>query len=244
MSDVHSNLEALEEALNHVDFDEVLCAGDVVDYGPDPLEVLTILQYVKAKRVLGNHDAAAAFRTDCRSSKAMHESSVVTRELITWRFMPKPLLETLGKAAKVVHLDLDGLRVRMFHAAPEDKLYKYITREEAAKMDMNGADLVVLGHTHIAYEVKTSGTWVVNPGSVGMPADGDPRASYAVLDTVSRSVTFGRVKYDIDAVVSKLDNRLGGRRDIFEIVSKALKTGQPPALQKPDSIRGGPPEEG
>jgi len=195
-----------------------------VDYGPNPLEVFQLIRYIKAKRVLGNHDAAAAFRTDCRSSKKMYEASAVTRELITWKLIPEKLLGQLGKAEKEMLLDYDGMKVRAFHAAPEDKLYKYIAKEEAARIGMEGADLVVLGHTHIAYEVKGKGVWVVNPGSVGMPSDGDPHASYAILDTVSRSVTFGRTKYDIDAVTSKLRDRLAKREDIFQIVANALRT--------------------
>jgi putative phosphoesterase len=223
ISDIHSNLEAFEEVLNHASFDEALFIGDLVDYGPNPFEVFEVLQYVRARRVLGNHDAAAAFRSDCRSSRAMHEASVVTRKLITWKQMPEKSLETLGKAEKEVRIDYAGLKVRAFHAAPDDRLYRYITKEEAGQMDMKGADVVVLGHTHVAYEIRQNGVWVVNPGSVGMPKDGDPRASYAVLDTTSRSVAFGRVKYDIDEVISKLKGPLRERPDVFETVATTLK---------------------
>ena len=225
ISDIHSNLEALEEVLNHASFDEVLFMGDLVDYGPNPFEVFEILQYVRAKRVLGNHDAAAAFKTDCRSSSVMHEASVVTRERITWRQMPAKPLEVLGKAGKELQIDYGGVNVRAFHAAPDDRLYRYITKEEAAQMDVKGADLVVLGHTHVPYEVKRQGVWVVNPGSVGMPKDGDSRASYAVLDTASCRVTFGRVRYDIEEVISKLRITLGGHKDVFELIAKTLRLG-------------------
>ena len=83
ISDVHANLEALEEVLNHTNFDEVLFVGDIVDYGPNPVEVFDLLRYIRAKRVLGNHDAAASFNRDCRSSPATHAASVATREEIT-----------------------------------------------------------------------------------------------------------------------------------------------------------------
>jgi putative phosphoesterase len=223
VSDVHSNLEAFEEVLNHVSFDKVLFTGDLVDYGPNPVEVFELIQHANAKRVLGNHDAAAAFRTDCRSSSAMHEASVVTRKLITWKKMPQRLLETLGTAEEELQIDYAGLKVRAFHAVPDDKLYRYMTMEEVGQIDMKGADLVVVGHTHVAYEVKQKGVWVVNPGSVGMPKDGDPRASYAVLDTASRSVAFGRASYDIDTVVSKLRESLRKRRDVLDTVATTLK---------------------
>lgn len=225
ISDVHSNLEALEEVLNHASYDEVLFMGDLVDYGPNPFEVFEILQYVRAKRVLGNHDAAAAFKTDCRSSPKYHEASVATRNLLTWKRMPPKALEALGKAGKELQAEYGSLRIRAFHAAPEDKLYKYVTQEEAAGIAMKEADLILLGHTHVAYEVKRGRTWVVNPGSVGMPKDKDPRASFATLDTATQSVSFGRVKYDVEEVISKLREPLVGHREVLQLIASTLKTG-------------------
>lgn len=224
ISDVHANLEALEEVLNHTNVDETVFMGDAVDYGPNPVEVFDLLRYIKAKRVLGNHDAAASFKIDCRSSPPMHKASVATREMITCKLTPRKSLDLLGKAERKLNLEYDGLMIRALHAAPGDELYKYLTRDEAEKLDMGGADLMLLGHTHMAYEVKNDTSWVVNPGSVGMPADGDPRASYAILDTNTRHVTFGRVKYDIEGVVSKLHNILGQDNEVFEILEESLRT--------------------
>jgi protein phosphatase len=224
ISDVHANLEALEEVLNHTNVDGVIFMGDIVDYGPNPVEVFDLLRYVEAKRVLGNHDAAAAFKIDCRSSPAMHAASVATRRIITWKLMPPRALVLLGKAERRLDLEYDGLKIRALHAAPGDELYKYLTREEIDKLDMEGADLMLLGHTHMAYEVKNSGLWVVNPGSVGMPRDGDPRASYAILDTNTRRVTFGKTKYDIEGVLSKLHGIFGRDTEVFEILAESLRT--------------------
>ena len=89
---------------------------------------------------------------------------------------------------------------------------------------MQGADLLLLGHTHIAYEVKENGMWVVNPGSVGLPSDGDIRASYAVLDTNTKQITFGRAEYDVEKVVSKLRNILGQGASAFEKLATWLRT--------------------
>ncbi len=226
ISDIHSNLEALEEVLNHASYDEVLFMGDLVDYGPNPFEAFELLQYVRAKRVLGNHDAAAIYRIDCRSSLRFHEASVVTREVLTWKRMPPSALRVLGKTEKELRVEFEGVRVRAFHAAPEDKLFKYITKEEAAGMAMKGADLILVGHTHIPYEVKRDGVWVVNPGSVGMPKDGDPRASYGILDTSSRTVNLERTKYDVDEVISKLREPLDKHRDVFNLLASTLRTGR------------------
>jgi len=226
ISDVHSNIEALEGVLNDTSFDEVLFMGDVVDYGPNPIEVFDLLHDMKPEKVLGNHDAAASLRIDCRSSPAMHKASIVTREKITWKLLPKKSLKLLGKAKRRLDIDLDGLKVRALHGAPGDELYRYFTRDEAEGLDMGGADLIVVGHTHVAYEVKKGDVWVVNPGSVGMPADGDPRASYAVLYTNRGKVTFHRVEYDIDKVLSKLHDLLSEDREVFEVLAEALRTAQ------------------
>jgi len=225
VSDVHSNLPALEAVLGKARYDDVLFMGDAVDYGPFPFEVYSKLKRIKAKRVLGNHDAAAAFGLDCRSSPRMREAAVRTRERITFQRMPRRALQALGKAEKTLDLAYGDLRVRMLHAAPGDELYRYITKEEAATLEVRGADLLLLGHTHVPYEIKDGTRWIANPGSVGMPKDGDPRASYAILDTSTREVRFDRVEYDIEQVVSKLQRLIGDEEPIFEQLAKGLRTG-------------------
>lgn len=225
ISDVHSNLPALDAVLSQARYDDILFLGDAVDYGPFPFEVYTRLKRVRAKRVVGNHDVAAAFGLDCRSSSKTYQAAVRTRERITFQRMPRRALQTLGRAEKTLDLGYGDLRVRMLHAAPGDELYKYITKEEAANLEVKGADLLLLGHTHVPYEIKDGTRWIVNPGSVGMPKDGDPRASYAILDTSTREVRFDRAEYDIEQVVSKLKQLIGDEEPIFEQLVKGLRTG-------------------
>lgn len=228
ISDVHSNLEALEQVLNQTSFDEVLFAGDLVDYGPSPQEVIDVLLgYARPKRVLGNHDAAAAFRIDCRSSPATYAASVTTRKVVTWKLLSPKYLELLGKADRKLNLNYDGLKIRMLHAAPGNELFHYLTKQEAEQLHVVGADILVVGHTHIPYEVKKSNLWVVNPGSVGMPKDGDPRASYAILDTNKREVTFARVSYNIELMLSKLRGLLESEdKSTFEQLAKIFQSGK------------------
>jgi diadenosine tetraphosphatase ApaH/serine/threonine PP2A family protein phosphatase len=154
---------------------------------------------------------------------------VATREEITRKLLAPKFLDFLGKAERKLDLEYDGMKLRALHAAPGNELYRYVTREEAGILDMGGADLLVLGHTHTPYEVKKEGVWVVNPGSVGFPADGDPRASYAILDTKTRQIAFGRVKYDIDGVMSKLRN-LVSNEQVFRVLVDWLQTGQRPTM--------------
>ena len=226
ISDVHSNLDALDHILETVPFDQALFIGDAVDYGPYPFEVYSRLKQIHAVRVLGNHDAAAAFGIDCKSSPTMYEASVITRARITLPRMPKRALQALGKAERRMDLDYGGLRIRILHASPADELFHYMSKEEASTLDVSGVDLLIVGHTHIAYEVKNEKVWVVNPGSVGMPKDGDPRASYAILDTYRREVRFGRAEYNPEPMLGKLRQLLDEHRSIYEQLAKVYLTGR------------------
>ena len=225
VSDVHGNIAALDAVLQNEGYDDVLFAGDAVDYGPFPFDVYSRLKQIGAKRVLGNHDAAAAFGTDCRSSPQLHEASVFTRRKITMRRMPKRALQALGRAERRMDLEYGGLRVRLLHASPSDELYQYISKEEASRLEIGNVDLLVLGHTHIPYEIKDGGRWIVNPGSVGMPKDGDPRAAYAVLDTYRREVRFGRIEYDVELMLSKLKQVIDDNSEVCELLVRVFRTG-------------------
>jgi len=226
ISDVHANLPALDAVLSRASYDEVLFMGDAVDYGPFPLEVCSRLEQLRATRVLGNHDVAASLGIDCRSSPLMHEASVLTREIITMRRMPRKALQALGKAERRRVLDFGGLRVMALHASPSDELYQYISKEDASKLEMRNTDLLVLGHTHVPYEVKNGSSWVVNPGSVGMPKDGNPRASYAILDTYNMQVRFERADYDCESMLSRLHQLLREETRIYELLAYTFRTGQ------------------
>lgn len=89
LSDAHANLPALDAVLSHATCDKVLFMGDVVDYSPFPFEVYSRLHQVRALRVLGNHDAAASFGFDCQEPPEMREASLLTREKISSKRMPK-----------------------------------------------------------------------------------------------------------------------------------------------------------
>jgi len=226
ISDVHANLLALDSVLSNASFDEVIFLGDAVDYGPFPFEVYSRLKQVRARRVLGNHDAAAAFGVDCRSSPQMHDASTVTRERITVPRMPRRAMQALGKVERRMNLDFQGLRITAVHASPDDELYGFVSKETASTLDVHGADLLLLGHTHVPYEVKTENSWVVNPGSAGMPMDGDHRASFAVLDTRRREVRFGRAEYDVESMLTKLNKLIGEETRTYELLARIFRTGR------------------
>ncbi len=218
VSDVHSNIVALEEVLRATgEVDAIWHLGDVVGYGPDPDKVVRRLEAAGAEGVRGNHDAAAAggaeidwFNPDARSAMEWTRRAIApsTRDWLA----AQPERRVTGDFTLV-------------HGSPRDPTWEYITSIPVAR-----ANLAVLasvyglhGHTHIpiAYreddgrvEPITPGDGSVlalddrrlllNPGSVGQPRDGDPMAAWLVLDTDASTCTWHRVAYDVRLVQSAM----------------------------------------
>lgn len=196
-SDIHGNAEALAAVLTEP-ADYVLCAGDLVHFGPHPAACIDLIRKRAAVVVRGNHDHGAGFGEDCRAYGPWHaldeRSRVVTDIMITeadcgyLRALPLMDTVTLGK-----------VRFTVIHAAPSDPLYHYLppgTPDEVwgAELSVVDTDVLLLGHTHLPLLYPDMHPLVVNPGSVGLPRDGGPCADYAVWkDGV---VTFHRRAYD------------------------------------------------
>jgi len=209
MSDVHSNLPALRAVLADAGpRDTAICAGDVVGYGPNPAECVERVSLGGFTCCQGNHDrAVATVETDWFNDDAQ-EAIRANR-----RMLPPAHLRWLERLPTGLNLDLGGLRVAAYHGSPTEPLTSYVFREDA-EAGADGllyaarADLLILGHTHVPYLIESRRGIIVNPGSVGQPRDGDPRASYALLDTEAREVEHRRVEYPIDETAEEID-RLG-----------------------------------
>ena len=155
----------------------------------------------RALRVVrGNHDHALAYEADCRCAPVMREASVTTRQWHSRLLSPeeKEYLQDLPITDRV---EIAGASFHLAHAAPAGDLYDYhivpdasdeVLRERIEGID---ADFILLGHTHLPLLRKIGTTTIVNPGSVGQPRQGDPRASYAVWD--DGEVKFHHGAYDI-----------------------------------------------
>jgi diadenosine tetraphosphatase ApaH/serine/threonine PP2A family protein phosphatase len=214
LSDIHSNLVALDAVLAHAGaVDAVWQLGDVVGYGPDPDGVVARLAEVGAQGVLGNHDAATLggpeidwFNPDARAAAAWTRDTIADATR-TWL------------AALPVTVELDG--VALVHGSPRDPLREYVTDRQAAAENLAelSTRLGLHGHTHVPVawvaDGERVGAWaardgdslpidgrraLLNPGSVGQPRDGDPAASYAILDPEADAMTWHRVPYDVAAV--------------------------------------------
>lgn len=211
VSDIHSNLTALQRVLEDAGrFDTAICAGDIVGYGPDPAECIKTTMVQKFRCVAGNHDDAVVTGDASSFNPYATEAVSINRLLINsedraWlRRLPMNLM-----------FSVEDVKVVVFHGSPRDPLNEYIFPPEARLraaefLDLTGADLLILGHTHVPYVYGVSNRMVVNPGSVGQPRDGDPRASYMLIDVEDGEVvvTHRRVEYDVEEVASRM-RRLG-----------------------------------
>ncbi len=196
LSDIHGNWPALDAILQaEGSFDGVVFAGDVVDYGPCPVDCLAWLVEHVNFIVRGNHDNALAFGQDCRCMGSFREFSLATR---AWHstLLGEDDLDYLRSLPNVAAFDWAGKKFRMAHATPYGDLFEYLPMEQWEQR-IQGLDshFVILGHTHIQ-GMRTFGIHtVVNPGSVGLARDHKGEACYAVFD--GRRMLLKHIPYDV-----------------------------------------------
>jgi predicted phosphodiesterase len=214
ISDIHGNRHALEatlEAIADTDATELWCLGDLVGYGAEPNACVELAREHSAVCLAGNHDLAVTGEIPPEEfSRGAGIAVQWTREVIA----PQNLafLEGLAPLAN------DG-PVGLYHASPRDPVWEYVLSALLAQlcMDSQPHRVCLIGHSHVALsfarqggevasgEPRREGTqldiaageWLLNPGSVGQPRDGDPRASWLLLDVDAMTASFLRTDYDI-----------------------------------------------
>ncbi|MEW6592956.1 MAG: metallophosphoesterase family protein [Candidatus Hadarchaeota archaeon] len=206
IADLHSNLLALEAVFKDMpEVDRMVCAGDVVGYGAEPNEVVGLLKSKGVHAVRGNHDKAAIDRD-------VSDLSSIAAEAALWtsRKLSRESLHYLSGLPTELRFKVGGSRIYAVHGSPRDPMNEYIRSDisnQALARIVEGveADIIVVGHTHVPMKRMILGKLVVNPGGVGQPRDGDPKASYAVL-TIEEDVKveFRRVEYDVAAAAEKI----------------------------------------
>ncbi len=229
VSDVHGNIYALKAVVEEVrGWDRIIVLGDLVDYGPRPGEVIDYLRGHDALIVRGNHDHAVAYGVDCRCGEETHWLSVWFRENITNNVLSKRDKEFLSKLPLRSEIEESDVKVVLVHASPSNPLYSYLypwlddlsvcrmlkpslrlkgrLKEGASAGDCISGSIYLVGHTHLQFLRMVKGTLVANPGSVGEPRDGDPRAAYGIFDLERGTISFGRIRYDVDRVIEDLED--------------------------------------
>lgn len=203
LSDVHASLPALQAVLADVDRvapDATWVAGDLVGYNPWPNEVLDLLRARRVRAIRGNHDRAAlggdAFGFNELAAAAVRWTRI--------HLTPASVGYLKGLEDRTRGTMDDGI-VAMYHGSPrDDDEYVLPWAVDEGLVRLAGAPFVILGHTHLPMLQAFRSGLVVNPGSVGQPRDGDPRAAWGVLDLARRTFAVRRVPYDIDTVATEI----------------------------------------
>ena len=223
ISDIHANLEALEAVLAAAaGFDGCLCLGDLIGYGPNPNEcVERVLALPGLTCLVGNHDMAALGRIDA----AMFNGAA--RAAIEWT--ARILDPAVREALLALEPSARGESYAFAHGSPRDPVWEYLEdeRQGPPNFPLFEAPTCFVGHTHVprvfvqeservsqsvvqighpgdALQLHDGNRRIVNPGGVGQPRDGNPRAAYALLDSSSGEFTFRRVPYDIGLTQQKI----------------------------------------
>jgi predicted phosphodiesterase len=225
LSDIHSNLPALESVLAAVEeagVDQIWCLGDLVGYGADPDACTALIRDRCEVCLVGNHDLAVLEAIDISAFSDTAKTAVEwTRTQVSE--------ETTGFLAGLgPELEHDGFG--LFHASPRDPIWEYVLSIDQAEAGLDAAKqrIALIGHSHIslfftrpeggprrsyAHGAQAGegalldiddGGWLINPGSVGQPRDGDPRAAWLELDVAEWTARFHRVPYDSESAAASI----------------------------------------
>jgi len=222
VADIHANLTAFEAVLadaeKHGKIDEIWCPGDIIGYGPDPCECISLLKNISKVCVAGNHDWAAAGKID---TSDFNPAAAAANKWTSRQLSPEDtgFLSNLPQA-------IEQADFTIVHGSPREPVWEYLfsTEEARGSLAFFKTRSCLVSHTHqpVAFLFDESGNGTtrlledgtvltldanrmyINPGSVGQPRDRDPRASYGILDPLNGTFTLHRVAYDIQSVQERM----------------------------------------
>src|SRR5438552_8155507 len=226
LSDIHSNVEALEACIQRAKeagYGGVLCCGDLVGYGPDPVEAIDVVRALNAVTIRGNHDRVAAGLDEAA------QFNPHARRAVYWtRAVLPELYRDYLASLPVGPLDVDGDAQIVHGAITDEDDYIFTEADADENFPLAKKHLTFFGHSHfpVVFSADSAGNSVlapsyefdefvavkceggkklfVNPGSVGQPRDGDPRASFAIWDQEHARIEFYRVEYDLGGTQQKM----------------------------------------
>ena len=223
ISDVHGNLHALEAVLAELEReqpDELWCLGDLVGYGPQPNRCCETVAARAETCLAGNHDLGVLGSIDLAEFTGdAVEAARWTRGVLAEG--SRRFLESLAS---------QGARegVELYHASPRNPVWEYVLSAEAAAaaFDLTESQVVLVGHSHVPLAISLndhvldgglaaggtettlgSSRWLLNPGSVGQPRDGDPRAAWLLLDLGAGRAEHRRVEYEVASTQNEIRER-------------------------------------
>jgi putative phosphoesterase len=240
VSDIHGNWPAL--AAIDEPHDVCLCLGDLVDYGPDPAACVRWAMKHAHYTIRGNHDHGVAQGIPVSGENGYRYLTKVSRPLM-WDALGPEERRFLLQLPVTRRVTLDGKRFLMVHATPRDPLDEYVMKDPklwARRVHNVEADIVCVGHSHLQFNLYAEGVLVVNPGSVGQPRDGDPRAAYAVIE--DGKIELKRVEYPVEETIARVEASALPER-AKQILRQSLRLGRLPESDQGIEIEPEPGDE-
>ncbi len=229
LADIHANWAALE-AINEP-FDACLFLGDLVDYGLEPSPCIQWIRQKATHGVRGNHDHGVAQLVKVQGRAGFKYLTGVTRQVTQERISTEER-RFLGALPVTKRVTMDGVKFLLVHATPRDPLDEYSIADVdfwSRRLANVDAQVICVGHTHHPYILEVGDKLVINPGSVGQPRDGDPRACYAIIE--NQRVELKRIEYPVEeTVTSVMESNLP--EPAKGLLVEVFRTG---GLAKPDS---------
>ena len=222
LADIHGNWPALQEI--NESYDICLCLGDLVDYALEPGPCIDWVRQRAQYTVRGNHDHGVAQNVTVFGQNGFKHLTGITRPLTRAR-LTREDLRFLATLPLTQMITLDDMRFLMVHATPRDPLDEYGPPDVEfwqRRLEDVEADVVCVGHTHQPYILEVGDKLVINPGSVGLPRDGDPRAAYAIIE--DRRLELKRIEYPIEATVRAIQES-DMPEPAMDLLTEVLRTG-------------------
>ena len=209
-------------------FDVCLCLGDAIRLRARPRAVRSLGDDPSTYAIRGNHDHGVAQGIPVTGANGFRYLTQVSRPSM-WESLGPEERRYLLQLPVTQRATLGGKRYLMVHATPRDPLDEYLFKDPqiwAKRLQNVEADVVCVGHTHIQFNIDVNGVIVLNPGSVGLPRDGDPRAGYAIID--DNKIEMKRIEYPVEQTIARIEAMPWPRRG-KEIMGFVLRSGRLPA---------------
>ena len=224
VSDIHSNLASLQSVIKDADkrggFDQLWSLGDVVGYGPEPGECIELIRQYDCRGVAGNHDLAAVGKLSDEAFNAYAMAAI--------QWTATQLTEDDITYLRGLPLKIEDQGFTIAHGSPRDPVWEYVVTPQSAVASFRHFDTswCLVGHSHIPFVCRPqedsavflefpldrpvelgAERMIINPGGVGQPRDGDPRASYALYHSDESTISHHRAEYDVEATQKKMAKR-------------------------------------
>lgn len=233
LADIHGNWPALRTIVQMDSFDVCLFLGDLVDYGLEPTPCIDWVRNHATHVIRGNHDHGLAQQVKIQGKTGFKYLTAVTRP-VSQELVGAEDRRYLSSLPITRHLTIDNVRFFLTHATPRDPLDEYAIADVdfwARRLVDVDANVILVGHTHHPYVLEVGDKLVINPGSVGQPRDGDPRASFAVIE--NQRVDLRRIEYPVEETVRNvLQSTLP--EPAKALLVEVFRTG---GMSKPDSSK-------